>query len=107
MVEHKELKMRRLAAFNLPCFYKLFKEYEEEIDLDFNEIYLQFSKEEDPMILKTIASSIHEAFNLTNEDEDSQKLREAFKVFMEMNNRETITAISENLDTSLLHYCNS
>lgn len=37
MVNHKEIKMRRHAAFNLPCFNKLFKEYQDEFDFDFNE----------------------------------------------------------------------
>ena len=106
MITHKELKMRRYAAYNLPCFNKLFKEYQDEFDIDFNDIYLKFSKEEDPQIIKTIASSIHEAFDTVTEDENSQKLRDAFKYIIEMNNRDTLTAITENLDVSLLHYCN-
>lgn len=44
---------------------------------------------------------------MSNEEEDSQKLREAFKSVMELNNRETLAALSENLDTALLHYCNA
>ncbi len=71
MVNHKEIKMRRHAAFNLPCFNKLFKEYQDEFDFDFNEQYLKFSKEEDQFIIKTIAASIHEAFDSVTEDEDS------------------------------------
>lgn len=71
MVNHKELKMRRLAAYNLPCFNKLFKEFSEELGIDFGEIYLRFAKDDDPQIVRTIAAGIHEAFDITNEDEDS------------------------------------
>lgn len=106
MINHKELKMRRYAAYNLPCFNKLFKEYQDEFDVDFNDIYLKFAKEEDPQIIKTIAASIHEAFDSVTEDENSQKLREAFKYIIELGNRDTLIAITENLDVSLLHYCN-
>ena len=59
---HKELRLRRLAAYNLPCFNQLFKEYQEECDIDFNEIFLRFSREEDPQIVKSVAACIHEAF---------------------------------------------
>jgi hypothetical protein len=36
--------MRRLAAFNLPCFNQLYREYSDEFDFDFCEIYLKYSK---------------------------------------------------------------
>jgi hypothetical protein len=62
MVTHKELKMRRHGAFNLPCFNKLYKDQQDEFDIDFSELYLKFSKDEDPQILKSIAASVHEAF---------------------------------------------
>lgn len=105
MANHKELKMRRQAAFNLPCFNQLYHGLD-EFDLDFNDMYLRFSREEDPQIVKSIAASIHEAFRLTTDIEDSQKLRDAFKFIIEMNNRDTIPVIIDNLDVSLLKYCN-
>ena len=70
MANHKELKMRRHAAFNLPCFNQLYHGLD-EFDLDFNELYLRFSKEEDPQMVKSISASIHEAFRLTTDSEDS------------------------------------
>ena len=71
MVSHKEAKMRRHAAYNLPCFYKLLKEYQDEVDIDFNEVYLKLAKDEDPEIVRVVASSLHEAFFLMPDDEDS------------------------------------
>lgn len=106
MVGHKELKMRRYAAFNLPCFNQLFKECQEELDIDFSEIILRFTKEEDPQIVKAVAASIHEAFNISTGMEDTQKLRDAFKNVIELNSRETLAVIADNIDISLLNYCN-
>lgn len=54
--------MRRHAAFNLACFNLLYKEYQAESDIDFQELYLNFAKESDLQIKKAIASSLHEAF---------------------------------------------
>ena len=105
MANHKELKMRRFAAFNLPCFNQLYHGLD-EFDLDFNELYLRFSREEDPQIVKSIPASIHEAFRMTTDAEDSQKLRDAFKSIIEMNSRDIIMVVIDNLDVSLLRYCN-
>lgn len=33
--QSKELEMRREAAFNLPCFNLMFKQYSEELGIDF------------------------------------------------------------------------
>jgi predicted short-subunit dehydrogenase-like oxidoreductase (DUF2520 family) len=57
-------------------------------------------------MVKSVAASIHEAFRLSSDSEDSQKLRDAFKLIIEMNNRDTISVIIDNLDVSLLKYCN-
>ncbi len=101
--------MRRQAVFNLPCFHKLYKsqDIQDEYDLEFNELYLRFAKEEDPQIQKTVAASIHEAFKISTVDEDTQKLRDAFKIVIENNNREILSVITENLDISLLSYANA
>jgi len=47
MANHEELKMRRCAAFNLPCFNKLFREFQDELDVDFYGLYLKFAQEDD------------------------------------------------------------
>lgn len=107
MVVHKEAKMRRHAAYNIPCFYKLLREYQDEVDLDFNEVYLRLSRDEDEEIVRVVAASLHEALLMHQDDEDSQKLRDAFKTVIEVGTKETMVAVTENLDVSLLHYCNS
>jgi hypothetical protein len=40
-------------------------------------------------------------------DQDTQKLRDAFKIVIELNNREIISVITENIDISLLSFCNA
>lgn len=45
--QHKEVEMRRFAAYNLACFNQLYKDYQNELGIDFQDIYYKFSKEED------------------------------------------------------------
>lgn len=37
---HKEMDMRRHAAYNLPCFNVLYKEYQEELGVNFQDYFL-------------------------------------------------------------------
>lgn len=53
-----------------------------------------------------MASSIHEAFILCDKEEDNSKLREAYKVLLEENDKEILTALTSNLDIVLNSYCN-
>lgn len=48
IANHEELKMRRCAAYNLPCFNRLYKDFQEELGVDFPGLYLKFAQEEDP-----------------------------------------------------------
>jgi hypothetical protein len=68
---------------------------------------LRFAKEDDLQIQRTVAASIHEAFKISTVDQDTQKLRDALKIVIELNNREIISVITENIDISLLSYCNA
>ncbi len=43
--QNKDVEMRRAASFNLPCFFQLYRDFQEDMNLDFKEIYLQFSQE--------------------------------------------------------------
>jgi hypothetical protein len=67
---------------------------------------LNFSKEQDSSIKLIIASSLHEPFLLTHKDEDTSKLREAFKILLEENEKEIIAALSTHMDIILSKYCN-
>ena len=57
-------------------------------------------------IKKAIAASLHEAFQLTTQEEDTFRLREAFKILLEETSRDIITVLCENMDILLNRYSN-
>ncbi len=59
---------------------------------------MQFAKEQDEGIRKSIAASIHEAFSLIKPEEDSFKLRECYKTLLEDNSKEVLSVLSEHMD---------
>lgn len=69
---HKDAEMRKQGAYNLACFNLYYKDYVNlmyysggNTILDFHELYYSFSKDPETSIKFTVASSIHEAFLLT------------------------------------------
>lgn len=55
--------MRTNAAINLPCFFYYFGNSEDP-DLDFVEIYSEFSQDENIEIKEIVAKGIHEVLEL-------------------------------------------
>lgn len=64
-----------MAVFNLPCMNLLYKQVEKEMDISFQSLYLKFSEDDDFDIRYCAATSLHEAFKILDEEEDSTKLR--------------------------------
>lgn len=93
--------MKRACCYNLPCFNALYKDYQEELDIDFQDLFVHFSKENDVYMRKSIASSIHEALMLCKQEEDSFKLRECFRDLLEDENHEVVEALCQNLNHSI------
>ena len=58
-------------------------------------------------IRTSISSSIHEAFLLYDDEEDTTKLRECLKLLLEENEKAIIVALNENLHISVDRYCNN
>lgn len=57
--------MRKNAAYNLPCFFYYFGNYESsDNDLDIIELYSEFSQDDSPEIRMILARGIHEAIQL-------------------------------------------
>lgn len=54
-----------------------------------------------------MASSIHEAFLLTKDDEDTSDLRNCFFYFLMENDRQIMAAINKNLPTIIKKFVNS
>ena len=53
----------------------LYKSVEQEMGISFQELYLKFSEDEVFDIRKCAAKSLHEAFKLVEDEEDTTKLR--------------------------------
>ena len=49
----------------------MYRGHQEEFGIDLTDIYLHFSKKEDVVIRQTVASSIHEAFKIFDNDLDT------------------------------------
>jgi len=67
---------------------------------------LRFSEDQDFEVRKCIASSLHEAFRLITDDDDTSKLRQCFYNFILDNDREIILIINRNLDIMIEKYGN-
>lgn len=85
----------------------LFKEYEKELDISFQDFYLKFSEDEDHEIRKCAASSLHEAFKIIDEEEDTSKLRLCLINYILDNNRDILLIINRNLAIIIRKYGNS
>jgi predicted short-subunit dehydrogenase-like oxidoreductase (DUF2520 family) len=63
---------------------------------------LHFSTaESDTLIKKSVAASIHEAFLLFSQEENTQKLRECVKVLLEDQDKEVIKTMVEKLNVTV------
>lgn len=85
----------------------LFKQYEQELNISFQELYLKFSDDDDYDIRRCAASSLHEAFKIVEDEEDISKLRQCFFNFILDNNREILLLINRHLNVIITKYGNS
>lgn len=106
LCENKEEPLRFQAVYILPCMNLVYKSVEKEMDIDFQELYLRFSEDPDYEVRKCIATSLHEAFRLVSDDEDTTQLRKVFYSYILDNNREIILIINRNLDIMIEKYGN-
>lgn len=85
----------------------LFKEFEQELNISFQDLYLKFSDDEDHEIRKCAAVSLHEAFNIIDDEEDTSKLRQCFINYILDHNRDILLLINRNLSSIISKYGNS
>mmetsp|Transcript_3176 Transcript_3176/g.2131 ORF Transcript_3176/g.2131 Transcript_3176/m.2131 type:complete len:97 (-) Transcript_3176:1323-1613(-) len=62
----KDITIRKNAAFNLPCYFYYFNQYSPSDELDFTELYCEFSEDENSTIREITAKGIHEILSLTS-----------------------------------------
>ena len=75
IIDHKEDNIRMKPVYNLPCMNLLYKSVENEMKISFQEIYLKFSEDKEFDVRYCAAASLHEAFKLVEDDEDTSYLR--------------------------------
>mmetsp|Transcript_4775 Transcript_4775/g.8186 ORF Transcript_4775/g.8186 Transcript_4775/m.8186 type:complete len:448 (+) Transcript_4775:45-1388(+) len=104
--EHEDDDVRHMAAYNLPCMNLLYKPLEKELEISFSEIYLRFSEDERWKIKECVSQSLHEAFKLAEEEEDTSSLRRCFLGFILDNSRQIQQIMNKNLATIVARYGN-
>ena len=85
---HKEFIIRKWAVYNLPAMHQHYKDSQDDFGISFQDLYKQFSEDEEFEIRYTAASSLHEAFKLIDPDEDTTILRQVLLSYILDNSRE-------------------
>jgi len=85
----------------------LFREFEKEMDISFQDLYLKFSEDEDHEIRKCAACSLHEAFKIIEDEEDTSKLRQCFINYILDHNRDILLDLNKNLSIIINKYGNA
>ena len=106
LCESKEEQLRYQAVYNLPCMNYVYKSVSKEMGIDFQELYVRFQEDADFKIKTCAASSIHEAFKMVDDDEDTTQLRKCFYGFILDNQREILLIMNKNLDIMIEKYGN-
>jgi len=104
--DHSEESIRMRGVYNLPCMNLLYKHCQGEIGISFASLYLQFSDDECFDVRHCAALSLHEAFKLIEDDEDTATLRKVFLSYVLDTSREIHLVINNNLDLMILKYGN-
>lgn len=94
------------AVYNLPCMVLLFKSVQKEINISFPSLYLQYSDDENFEIKYCAATSLHEAFKLIDDNEDTSTLRKVFLNFILDPSREIHMVMNNNLALMIEKYMN-
>ena len=90
LTDHDDDEIRQMAVYNLPCFNLLYKSVQKELCINFQNLWVFFSEDENFEIKKCAAMSLHEAFLAVDQDEDISALRECFLNLILDENRDII-----------------
>ena len=100
------MQIRQLAAYNLPCMHLRYRDVQAANNISFQDIYLKFSEEEDSQIRLCIGSSLHEAFAIIKDDEDTTALRKCFLSYILDGAKDTLSIMNKNLAKIIFKYGN-
>ena len=77
------------------------------MDISFANIYLKFAQDEDESVRYCAACSIHEAFKIIDDDEDTSSLRQCFLSFILDPSRDIMKKMNENLAVIVMKFGNA
>ena len=98
----KETIVRTNGAFNLPCMFYYFRCYEEELEADFIEYYIEFCHDENANIRWIIGKSLHEAIVLEWKSERNPfDFYEAFEKLVKDEEMEVKFSVIQNLSETV------
>jgi hypothetical protein len=103
--DHDELNIQLLSVYNFPCFHLLFREEQADLDINFSKLYSNFLGAE-KKVRRAAAKSLHEAFALLNEDDDTTEWRAAFLDLLSDNNPKIMQIMNKQLSKIILGYVN-
>lgn len=106
--EDKDPILRKNAVFNLPCYYSIYHNSDdfEDVGINFIELYTRFYDDEEIEHKQIITASLHEAFKVAGQDEDTTQLRSlALQIFEEVD-KDIIVAFNKNFDQVISKFVN-
>lgn len=107
MLIHEDEKIKLKGIYILPCMHVLFKEVQEECEIDFCMTYQQLLGEDGKVRRKT-AMSLHEVFIMFHDtEEDMQGYKECFNDLLGDDTVKILKIINNNLTTILFNYINN
>lgn len=84
-----------------------FQEQGQMMPFEFSQVYYCFAQDPEEKIRVTVASCIHEAFLLAQDDEDTSLLRDSLLELLQDDTKEVMTALCQNLDVIIAKYANA
>ncbi len=98
----KDLQVRTNAAFNLPCMFYYFHCYEEELEADFLEYYVEFCHDESEEIRWCIGKGLHEVIVLEkSSDKNPLDFQEVIEALIKDKDLEVQFSLIQNISETL------
>lgn len=106
MFTHEDIKIKCLGIYILPCMFLLFKDVQDECQIDFAQIYQQLLNEEGKIRRKT-AMGLHEVFIMFKDtEEDMSPFKECFIDLLGDDTPKILKIVNRNLTTYLFNFIN-
>lgn len=106
MLDHDDKQIKYLGIYYMPCMYKLYKDVQDECQVDFASIYQQLLSE-DGKVRRRTAMSLHEVFIMFKDtDEDMTPFKECFLDLLGDDASKVLKIVNQNLTKYLFNFIN-